>query len=920
MQRARWFTIALLLLAGLAAPLFGQAALPPTVFRKSVPAPAGDPTPAPAESRIEGPPILPGTIASTSIHVPAVGSGRARGHFSIAAFPNVRLFSDTTGSIDAGSGDVLIPVTYSVPRTQDVGVVSVARLYVDWSDGTKWEAQLEANVQPRRGLRVAAYPDMAAPSSADYMVVRYQVTNLGNGTDTVDMKWDPGWSWKVQQTEGPMVVSAGQTLEGTVNVEWPHGTSGGEMHVVQVTAAGRGTNTMAGVVVKVPFMSSEALGLVSAQSSVFVGSSGSSLGNEAPAIALNSASQLSPDTRVSMVYRRPQPGLYSRVFAAEVAAPQARFELRHPGFVGALGTVFRPVSSLLGTVAQGNGADVSVESGAVRLALFAARPTNMSLGNSSDDVLHASADLQTPVGAIGVTATGMQRVDSLVDGRSDVRAAGLHFRHVATDQRLNVELGYMQLQDVAGARSGTALDANYDGTVGGASLFGRVHSVPAVVATSEVLPSAASIGASVPIADAVSLNVSGSQASVNQIGQPVSRAQGLSAGVGFSPFGVSAQLMANLRRAEATPALGSSVGRTLSSTLTIPFGSVSMDGYAEVGTRTSGDSVLATRLMRGGVRWAGDRGYLWAGLAYAQNEMPGSDVHLETSGSLRFGPTQWEFGASLNNIPQSYFVDQRATPLPINIGGYWTRVSLAATATTMIVGGVEYQPQLATNGWRLSLGVQQALELPLPLRRPPVVSGEVFDDLNGDGVRDENEPGVAGVVLKLGGDHRQTTSAGDFNFADWQLRGQRLEVDPASLPEGYVVRPDLKLVSRGHVMIPLIKAATLIVVVHVTNSDGSLSERIDAPDGLVATLTDGQGRERDAAPVRGIVNFDAVLPGDYQLTVSVPSSVGIPGGVTQTIKISVKPGDKRRIDVGAPSGKREIRFGPTTSGPASSSP
>ncbi len=916
MRRARWLVLTLLLLASIATPLFAQgaatgAAIEPTDPIRGVPS-----------AVIEGPPVLPGTIATTSISIPVLSAARRpRATFRVLPYPGVRLFSDTVGVVDVMVPDPVIPVTYTIARTRDVGKITVARVAVDWSDGTHWEAELEATVSARRGLRVLLREDEHAPATPAFAVVRYLITNVGNGVDTVETHWEPGWNWRVDQTVSPIIVAPGQTYENTVTVAWPKGTPGGEMRVVQLTAKGRGTTTVASAPVRVPFAAMDALGLAQAASTLFVGSSTDDHATGGgPSLALSSASQISPDTRVSLTYRRQPTGVFSRVFAQEVPGQQLRFELRQPGFTGTFGTIYQPVTNLLGTVAQGDGVDVDWQPGPVHLTMVALRPSSFITGNQPDQVLHASAGVNTPAGSVGVTATSVQRRDSLTGELSSVREAGLRLVSPATGrQRFTAEAGLMQLATpTAAGTAGISYDLNYDGAAGTAALFAHVHGVPATLPTPEVLPSMSVAGATLPVAEWLSLTGSGSRSTVSPLGQGTTHSDALSAGVNIADRGLSAQLLANLRRADAPFGVGAaSIGRSVSAALSLPVSVLSIDAFGDFGTRSAGDSMVSTQLVRGGVRWAGERGWLWSGVAYSRNEIPGSDMHVEMSGALTRGAAQWQFGASLNNVPTSYFAtDLRTTAVPLNIGGYWTRLAYQATANTTIISGIEYQPATTASRWRISLGAQQGLNIPIPVRRSPVVSGEVFEDLNGNGVRDDGEPGVRGVVLRMGEDRRETSASGGFAFADWSLRGHALDVDASSLPNGYMLSPDVRIASHGHVAIPVVRAAMLTVVVHALKTDGTLSEEIVAPDGLIVTLTDKAGRARDNVPTNGIVRFDAVLPGEYQLRLDMPGTAGHAESTLRTLSITVKPGEKPRLDVGAPSGRREIRFGPAGVGSA----
>ncbi len=71
-----------------------------------------------------------------------------------------------------------------------------------------------------------------------------------------------------------------------------------------------------------------------------------------------------------------------------------------------------------------------------------------------------------------------------------------------------------------------------------------------------------------------------------------------------------------------------------------------------------------------------------------------------------------------------------------------------------------------------------------------MVSGFVFEDLNGNSKRDADEPGVAGVSLRMGNETYTTSNDGKFVFANLNAGTQKILLNQTSLPENYEVKQD----------------------------------------------------------------------------------------------------------------------------------
>src|SRR6185369_10022867 len=67
--------------------------------------------------------------------------------------------------------------------------------------------------------------------------------------------------------------------------------------------------------------------------------------------------------------------------------------------------------------------------------------------------------------------------------------------------------------------------------------------------------------------------------------------------------------------------------------------------------------------------------------------------------------------------------------------------------------------------------------------------GLVYEDLNANGMRDPNEHGLSGVIVRRGDEYTTTEDDGTFKFTNGpDKKTERIRVDPRSLPDGWMDR------------------------------------------------------------------------------------------------------------------------------------
>ena len=191
---------------------------------------------------------------------------------------------------------------------------------------------------------------------------------------------------------------------------------------------------------------------------------------------------------------------------------------------------------------------------------------------------------------------------------------------------------------------------------------------------------------------------------------------------------------------------------------------------------------------------------------------------------------------------------------------------------------VERNPFLrfgATHGWMTALRMERRFGAPAFLRGGRG-TGVVFEDRNGNGVRDPGERGLAGVVVRVGGEAVVTDAGGVYRLT--RPGAGLAEVDERSLPLGLLVAPralravtsngldgaaDIPIIPTGDVEVQLVPVADSVA--GARGAEGLGDVRVYAVDEL--------GR-RHLARVLGADRrqFESLPPGRYRLEVDAAAA------------------------------------------------
>jgi hypothetical protein len=157
--------------------------------------------------------------------------------------------------------------------------------------------------------------------------------------------------------------------------------------------------------------------------------------------------------------------------------------------------------------------------------------------------------------------------------------------------------------------------------------------------------------------------------------------------------------------------------------------------------------------------------------------------------------------------------------------------------------------------WVFGVRIEHAITV--PMLRTPGTSGYVFEDLNGNQRRDDGEPGVAGAIVKRGGETAVADQSGKYRVGG--DANSLITIDETSLPDGWSANG----ASRGDLSVSLTTSAEVELV--VASRSGISDVQVDLGKAHVIAR-DSAGREW-AAIITGptTATFQSLPLGTYKL-------------------------------------------------------
>jgi hypothetical protein len=760
------------------------------------------------------------------------------------------------------------------------------------------EETFSVRVRARYRLRFHLGTDAITSAPEQPVELRYYLRNRGNTRDTVDVEVRAPTGWAQRVVPARVVLEPGDTAVGTVQVAPPLGARAGEEKVLEVAARSGGGRASRSARVVIVEDSNWFGDLASLPSTVFLGSTTESQG--IGGVALNAAGEIRPGTRMTLQLRHTDQPLAAPALRRALTGPEFRLTASSPDWRLAAGDVYTGTGLFTGAPVHGTGIDAEWRGEDRGAALFAATPAN-GFGNERGHVIRAAGSLDTRLGRFTGIVSSLRRDADFVTGYN-MQSGGVLFQTSVAAGDLSVQAGAMRVaDDSAGSAVGPAVDAQFQMYGDRGTVIARLRSVPATVPRTSAYGDEASLSGTLRLVEGLSALGWGFLTRSPLLGvDGVDRGTGLAAGLRYDIGGSGTQIQLTGRTRQAVyPSTGFSTSReTLHGALDLPLGDLVAELDAEWGRSLVGDtgSWSPYNTARAGVRWSARGQWAAAGLNRRSYGAGSASVTADLAGSVRVGPAWIEGG--LTTSLSTGLAESTAV---------WTGTTVDVTRQVSATLGVDYSPVGGGDRWRLSLGVARRFALPLPVRKEPAVHGVVYEDRNGNRVRDPDEPVLEAIPVRFGPLATETDTDGRFQFME-PVRGS-LRIETAELPLGLIVPADVYLPGSGFVEIPVVRTAALDLTLFLDrDNDGEWDAVEDAADGVVVSLIGPQGRTRDvAADAQGRARISALSPGDYTLRIHPPATRRT-GGPPIEREISIPPGGTVEETIAVPLRRREIRI------------
>lgn len=851
---------------------------------------AGLPPSATAQTAVD-----PGGVATTLVTIHAPESAPDSVQYRVEMAGGFQLFARDRGVAPVRDGAIRLPLTFGVSPTVAAGDVVAGRVVVRWP-GSEVARPFSIRVRARYRLRFWIGGDGITTPPAKPVEFHYYLGNRGNAVDTVDVVVSAPAGWTQVALPARVVLAPGDTAVGTVQLVPGRDARGGLERVVQVateSGGGRQSRSTSVVIVDATNWFGD---LSSLPSTVFLGSTTGTDG--VGGVAIQAGGEIRPGTRMTLDFRQTDQPFAAPAVRRALMGPTFRVGLTTPEWRLAAGDVFTRTDLFLGPSVHGAGVDAEWVGDGKGGALLIAAPSN-GLGDEEGHLVRASGSVRTELGRFTGVVSSLRRNAALFEG-FNVRAMGVEYQTGTPTSQLSVQAGAMEVANDSGdSEMGPALEARYQLRSDRGSVLARLRTVPATVPRTSAYGDEAALSASFNFAGGLSALAWGYLTRSPLLGaEDPARSNGLAAGLRYSAAGTRLQVTGRLRESTPPTTGARSTRESIHGIMDVPVGAMVVEFDGEWGRLAPADTAPWRPIgsARAGLRWA--RGSQWGvlGLGWRDNGVGDPAVRADLSGKLRVGPAEIEAGI--------------ATELTRSLGDattLWTGTTMDVNRELAVTVGLDYQPVALGDRWRISLGVARRFALPLPIRKQPTVQGVVYEDRNGNRVRDPDEPVLGDIPVRFGPLATTTDADGGFRFME-PVRGE-LRIETADLPLGLMVPADVHLPAAGFVEIPVVRTAALDLTLFIDrDGDGEWDEGEDAADGVVVSVIAPSGRTRDiAADETGRARISALSPGAYTLRIHPPATRRT-GGPPIEHGISVPPGGTVERTIAVPLRQREIRI------------
>ncbi len=825
----------------------------------------------------------PRTFTVVSVPVPAALPVDQPVSYLVLQTGAAPLLGQTSGTIirtSAPSQSILL--TMAVPARARAGMVTVGSVRFLVSTGQSIEVPLRLEIASLERIEISAVQGLSGVRAGDAFDLSYRVTNLGNNVDTVDVEviLPPGWRSPDPAGARRVTLDVHGVSLRTTHITVPN-TAGGDA-VVRLIARAHG-RPVATTDVPVEVLPPAAEAPTNTGPLLTLGASGVTGQGGSP---LNGYSgtldgQLTDDVhiwaRATHVPLRADGGsLYAFSRAGYFTAPPA-LQLTSPWWALGVGSTGANLSELAGANVSGRGASLSVQRPDWGATVLLARPGDGGVDSVQGELTGIKATTKLGTGTVSTAVTHLVETTGFSSRSLDALTLGTT-EPTLFDGVLDAEVAHRRYDGGAGLgwttmfvrrEANDNIDVRLTHAPGGSAAFAR--------ATDDF---AANMSRSLgPLA--VSGSVWRSSDNGNVTFDDIAN-RGWTAG---TQVRLTRQLGVTLNVRQTSSSAASAVGRLTSDASMIESGVDVRSGILYgTGIFSVGHTVRETGIASGvtfvesapGTEF---RGAFGATGRYGTAEVTG---RLSQSGGVTdVLPRQSELALLFDHVPL----------LSSNVASIYTTSSArrmswfgSRSATTVVQAGLvadiplglsvgmsaEQNPFFLTmggrSGWTYVLRVERTTRLPRLGRAE--TEAVVFKDLNGNGVRDGNEPGFPGIVVRCGNDAAVADKDGRARFLG--VRTDSLQVDARSLPFGWVVsrvrtgttgQNEIAVVALAAVKVRLVLADTQHATANLTRA--------------VVIAHDTAGQSWVARNTSDGAVFDALPPGLYTTELDL-SEVGEP--------------------------------------------
>jgi len=823
----------------------------------------------------------PRTIQVFLVPVPAALRADQPVAYTVTPNGGATIIPPLRGTVAPGGADARsVMIAASVPAGARAGLRTIAAVQFS-QGGVTVPVPLELRVLQTRSATLRLAQQLVGARPRERVVIHYFVTNTGNAPDTLDVTVVAPSQWATAGGAHRYAFGLGETVSGDVTVTIPRVAVSGVFQVRLAVAAGTQQVATADAVIQLLETPTPqaAFGpnVVVGMASVLDDS-----GRASPVVGIEVAGPVTDQIQAfGRLVQATNPGAVDQRGLARVGyfvgAPFLTLAGRQWQLTG--GNTGRSFSDVTGVSAYGRGASLNWSQAPWSVATLLAVPISVAAGDSSGHLLgvRVSREVWRPGAAVNATLSDF-RDPQLTERRLEavgIGAVSPAFSGMTVSGELAQRwfTGGDGLGWVTELRRQTPNDFGQLRVVhapGGSAAF--AHARDELSATgSRMLGKRLSIVAGAWTGDDDNATFS----------RLHTQGWSLSPRYDLAPH-TSLQLEARSNAFEAISSAG-----TL--------------GNGETGVRVGVNAQRGTAFLSGSAALGSARqsaavpaGPMLATSAGRQSLSAAAGVATER-GTLELSASFDHNGAGVGLLPYAYVLGLRARGIALSAspqspmvnaelqyyGWFGDRAATAVARLGLVAplpAGLTLTVDIERNAFVTGLGSSArwipVLKLTRTMRLPvgalrPAAKGEVFEDLNGNGVRDQGEPGMAGAVVRRGAETVVTDRSGRFRFYDRSDAPVRL--DETSLPIGAMGNTTAVPARRpvGAINIGVIRTTQVDVQLVPTADSSGRVPNIDL-NGIPLQAFDSTGYGWTArADAGGLAHFYALPPGRYRVQVDV---------------------------------------------------